>query len=125
MCVNVGGEEGGGRRRRGRGRRRERERERGEEGLGGGGRWWWWSWWYKKRAGASAPAPSAGLTSRKKTYALSLRRQVPGVSGAKRIQPQGEEKDCEARPLSLPTPTEEGGAQSFPSISALNALDPE
>ena len=84
--------------------------------------WWWWLWWlwcvdgaitktclsmsthacneFKNRAGASAPAPSAGLTSRKKPYACSLRRQVPGVPSANLTQPQtqGEEKDCEAHP---------------------------
>ena len=79
-------------------------------------RWWWWLCGLcirrvclsihangcneLNRAGASAPAPSAGLTSRKKPYACSLRRQVPGVPSANLTQPQlqGEEKDCEAHP---------------------------
>ena len=41
-------------------------------------------------------------------HACSLRRQVPGVPSAKLTQHQGEEKDCEARPTSSPSPTEEG-----------------
>ena len=48
-----------------------------------------------KWAGASAPTPSAGLTRRQKPYALSLRRQVPGVPKCKNLtQLQFEEKDC-------------------------------
>ena len=56
-----------------------------------------------------------GWTDQPETsHACSLRRQVPGVSSAKLTQPQGEEKDCEARPLHLPL-LRRKGAQSFPS----------
>ena len=47
-------------------------------------------------------------------YACSLRRQVPGVPSANLIQPQVEEKDCEARPPHLPI-LRRKVAQSFPS----------
>ena len=68
-----------------------------------------------KRTGASAPALSAGLTSQKKPYACSLRRQVPGVPKCKKFtQPQGEEKDCEARPPHTHSFLRRR-AQSFPS----------
>ena len=91
--------------------------------------WWWWWWWCRscnnervsgdthacmqliKRAGASAPTPSAGLTSRQRTYALSLRRQVPGVPKCKNLaQLQFEEKDCEARQPHPPLLRRKGGA---------------
>ena len=56
--------------------------------------------------------------------ACSLRRQVPGVPSAKITQPQGEEKDCEARPPDSPLLRRKGSA-SFSISSALDALDPE
>ena len=69
-----------------------------------------------KWVGASALTPSAGLTSRKKPYALSLRRQIPGVPKCKNVtQLQFEEKDYEARRPHPPLLRRKGGAQSFPS----------
>ena len=83
----VGMGEGGGREGKDGGGERE-----GGGGGGCGGRWWCGPWDHKRVSGdtlacvqrikwasASALAPSAGLSSRKKTYACSLRRQVPGV----------------------------------------------
>ena len=68
----------------------------------------------KKWASARAPAPSAGLSSRQKPCACSLRRQVPGVPQVQNLtQPQVEEKDCEASPTSPPTPSEEGRRNLF------------
>ena len=56
-------------------------------------------------------------------YACSLRRLVP--PRANLTQPQGEEKDCEARPAH-PSPTEErGGGAIFSITRALDAQDPE
>ena len=71
---------------------------------------------------ASALVPSTGLTSRKKPYALSLRVQVPGVPRCKITQPQGEEKDCEARPPFSPLLRRKGCA-IFSISSSLDALD--
>ena len=67
------------------------------------------------RASASAPAPSAGLTSRKKPLRL-----FPPKAGSRRPQCKphptpSRGKRLRGTPTSLPTPTEEGGAQSFPS----------
>ena len=81
---------------------REEEGEEGRAGEGwcvcGGRRWggvgwsgWGWWWWcghdvtrrLKKWASASALASSAGLSSRQKPSACSLRRQVPGIPKAK------------------------------------------
>ena len=59
-----------------------------------------------------------------KALRLSLRRQVPGVPGANLTQPQGEEKDCEARPPHPPLLRRKGGA-IFSISSALDALDPD
>ena len=126
--------------------------ERGEGERGGGGwvecgfvergGWWWW-WWCGlnvvraclsihahacnelKWTSASALVPSAGLTSRKKPYALSLRRQVPGVPESKSFtQPQVEEKDCEARRPHPPLLRRKGGA-IFSIALALSAPGPE
>ena len=88
--------------------------------------WWWWCgpWNHKcvsvetlacvqqiKWASASALAPSAGLSSRKKTYACSLRVQVPGYP---RHNPKSRKKIARLAHL---TPHSFGrrGAQSFPS----------
>ena len=48
---------------------------------------------------------------------------VPGITSANLTQPQGEEKDCEARPPPPPTPSEEavGRGAIFSISSALDA----
>ena len=65
------------------------------------------------RTSASAPVPSAGLTSRKKPYALSLRRQVPGVPGGTHHPTPSRGKRLRGTPSSLPTPSEEGVRNLF------------
>ena len=72
-----------------------------------------------KKANTNVLASSAGLSSRK-PYACSLREQVPGVPKCKITQPQGEEKDCEARPPHPPLLRRKGGA-IFSIASALDA----
>ena len=50
----------------------------------------------------------------KRPYALSLRRQVPGVPKCKKLTPlQFEEKDCGDTPVSPPTPPEKGVCNLF------------
>ena len=67
-----------------------------------------------KWAGASAPTPSAGLTSRQKPYALSLRRQVPGVPRCKNLHATPSRgKRLRGTPASPSTSTEEGGRNLF------------
>ena len=67
-----------------------------------------------KWAGANAPTPSAGLTSRQKPYALSLRRQVPGVPECKQPHPTPSRgKRLRGTPASPSTPSEEGGRNLF------------
>ena len=70
------------------------------------------------------PGPFGWTEQPEAPYACSLRRQVPGVPSANLTQPQGEEKDCEARPPRSPSPSEEGST-IFSISSALDALDPE
>ena len=78
-----------------------------------------------KWAGASAPTPSAGLTSRQKPYAFSLRKQVPGVPKCKHLtQLQVEEKDCEARQPHPPLLRRKGSA-IFSIALTLSAPGPE
>ena len=72
-----------------------------------------------KKASTSVLASSAGLSSRL-PYACCLREQVPGVPKCKITQPQGEEKDCEARPPHPPLLRRKGGA-IFSIASALSA----
>ena len=72
-----------------------------------------------KKANTNVLASSAGQSSRK-PYACSLREQVPGVPRCKITQPQGEEKDCEARPPHPPLLRRKGGA-IFSIASALDA----
>ena len=72
-----------------------------------------------KKASTSVLASSAGLSSRQ-PYACCLREQVPGVPKRKLTQPQGEEKDCEARPPHPPLLRRKGGA-IFSIASALDA----
>ena len=67
-----------------------------------------------KWVSASALTPSAGLTSRTKTL-----RPFPPKAGSRRpqckyiTQPQGEEKDCEARPPHPPLLRRKGGRNLF------------
>ena len=72
-----------------------------------------------KKASTSVLASSAGLSSRQ-PYACCLREQVPGVPKCKLTQPQGEEKDCEARPPHPQLLRRKGGA-IFSIASALDA----
>ena len=63
-----------------------------------------------------------GWCHRPEPLACSLQRQVPGVRSAKPHHPQGEEKDCEARPPHPPLLRRKGSA-IFSISSALDALD--
>ena len=74
-----------------------------------------------KKANTNVLASSAGLSSRK-PLRLCLREQVPGVPKRKITQPQGEEKDCEARPP-LPLLLRRKGEAIFSIASALSALE--
>ena len=76
----------------------------------------------QQRTGASAPVPSAGLSSRHPTTPVASECRFQASPGAKFTQPQGEEKDCEARP---PLPLSFGGRGSaiFSISSALSAQD--
>ena len=113
--------------------------------------WWWWRWWWwfrhcyvtcgadstrmpvhtrtrlhhqLKWTSASALVPSAGLASWKTPLHLfppkagSRRPQVQTVT-----QPQGEEKDCEARPPRPPLLRRKGSA-IFSISLALDAPGP-
>ena len=64
---------------------------------------------------ASALVPSAGLTSQKKPYALSLRRQVPGVSRCKTSSNPKSRKKIPRLAHLAPLQRRKGGAQPFPS----------
>ena len=77
-----------------------------------------------KWASAGALALSAGLTSRQKPYACSLRRQVPSVPGCKTHPTASRGKRLRGSPTSFPTPSEEGSA-IFSISSALDAPGPE
>ena len=76
------------------------------------------------RRGCQCTSPF-GWTDQPETPGF-LRRQVPGFPSAEFTQPQGEEKDCEARPPHPPLLRRKGGA-IFSISSALSAqdLDPE
>ena len=74
-----------------------------------------------KKATTIVLASSAGLSS-PTPYACSLREQVPGVPKCKITQPQGEEKDCEARPP-LPLLPRRKEEAIFSISSALSALE--
>ena len=88
---------------------------------------WWWE--VEVVVVRTALVRSAGLTSRKKPYACSLRRQVPGVPSANHIQPQVEEKRLRGKPTSHPPLLRRkggrGGGRFLSISSALDALDPE
>ena len=99
--------------------------EAGGGGCGGGGADVWlfahvcpcvYAACNESKMGQCQCAGPFGWTDQPETpYACSLRRQVPGVPGAKLTQPQGEEKDSEARPPHPPHSFGGRGAQSFPS----------
>ena len=72
---------------------------------------------------ASALAPSAGLTSRQKSYACSLRRQVPGVPRCKTHPTPSRGKRLRGSPTS--PPLRRKGSAIFSMSSALDAPDPE
>ena len=69
--------------------------------------------------------PVGWTDQQEKPYACSLRKQVPGVPKANLTQPQVEEKDCEARPPSLPPLLRRKGSAIFSISWALDALVPE